>query len=64
MVVVPLICAIFEVPTHVAQQYVVWSTGTYRAVDVQYKQYLHMPETEEQVEVAHQVEPYVRKHVR
>ena len=64
MVVVPLLCAIFDVSTEDAMRYVVWSTGNYRANDMEYKQYVHMPETEQQIATAKDAEAYVRNQLR
>ena len=64
MAAIPLISAVFDVSAAEAQRYVVWSTAHYREVDMEYKQYVHMPETSEQTQAAFSLEPYVRKQSR
>lgn len=64
MVAIPLMCAIFDIPFAEAKKYVVHSTGHSRRNDMQFPQYVHLPETDEQAAAARFVELYVRKRAR
>mmetsp|Transcript_13808 Transcript_13808/g.22999 ORF Transcript_13808/g.22999 Transcript_13808/m.22999 type:complete len:472 (+) Transcript_13808:61-1476(+) len=64
MIVIPLLCAIYDISCADAQQYVVWNTGIYRSTDRPYRSYLEMPETADQQQTIQLVEQFVRKRRR
>jgi len=61
MVIIPLLCSIYEVPAAEAQNFVTWSTITYRENDRFYASYIRMPETKQQVETAFETVSLVTK---
>lgn len=63
MVVIPLLCALYDLPAEEAQRYVEWSTAKHRATD-QWLRGVELPETEEQWRTVLQVLPVVRRHKR
>ena len=64
MIVVPLICAVFDVSYEEAQRFVEESTRGHRPEDAAWPQYVHMPETDDQRQLAQALEGFVRKHRR
>ena len=65
MVVIPLLCALYDWPAEEARRYVQWSTAEHRPTDQWLQsQHVHLPETEEQWRTVLQVQPVVRHHKR
>ena len=61
-VVIPLLCALYDIDYKTASKHVVQQTCMHRITDIGHR--CEMPETEEQVAVARRVEPLVRKRTR
>ena len=61
MVVVPLILSLFDVSANEAKSFVEFSSRNYRSTDTKWPNFVHMPETEEQLGVVKGAEDTLRK---
>ena len=64
MTVIPLISALYDMPTGEAKMYVNWSTANFRQSDRNSRFSSHLPETPAQNDKIAEIEPLVRKHTR
>lgn len=64
MVVVPLICALFDICSAEARRFVTAATTTNRKNDQRWRSHIEMPETDEQYNVVCNIESQVRKKLR
>lgn len=62
MVVIPLIAALYDIPTNISKSFVNWSAANFRKDDLKYPG--HLPETPEQDATVQELEGFVRKHKR
>lgn len=64
MVVIPLLCSLYQIPIELSSKYVENSTNSCRVSDSKSCYHFDMPETEEQYRVVEQAVEYIRKQDR